>query len=98
MSSRAQDRLPIYARYLEVADLKVERRDVELQFDSTPLCSSRLTPMSVGLDAHQIANKRGRFIEARIQQHIRELDAMPVHGGGILSPALRHQREQQSNS
>jgi len=36
MSSRAQDRLPVYARYLEVADLKVERRNVELQFDSTP--------------------------------------------------------------
>jgi len=55
--------------------------------------------MSVGLDAHQIANERERFIEARIQQHIRELDAMPIHGGGILSPALRgHQREQQSNS
>jgi len=54
--------------------------------------------MSVGLDAHQIANEREQFIEARIQQHIRELDAMPVHGGGILSPALRgHQREQQSN-
>ena len=31
--------------YLEVADLKVERRNVELQFDSTPLCSSRLTPV-----------------------------------------------------
>ena len=45
--------------------------------------------MSVGLDAHQIANERERFIEARIQQHIRELDAMPVHGGGILSAALR---------
>jgi len=55
--------------------------------------------MSVGLDAHQIANERERFIKARIQQHIRELDAMPVHGGGILSPALRgHQREQQSNT
>ena len=56
--------------------------------------------MSVGLDAHQIANERERFIEARIQQHIRELEAMPVTMGDvILSPAMReHQREQQSNS
>jgi len=56
--------------------------------------------MSVGLDAHQIANERERFIEARIQQHIRESEAMPVTMGDvILSPAMReHQREQQSNS
>jgi len=56
--------------------------------------------MSVGLDAHQIANECEQFIEARIQQHIRELEAMPVTMGDvILSPAMReHQREQQSNS
>ena len=56
--------------------------------------------MSVGLDAHQIANERERFIEARIQQYIRELEAKPVTmGDGILSPAMReHRREQQSNS
>jgi len=42
MSSRTQDCLLSYGRYLEVADLKVERCNVELQFDSTP-CSNRLT-------------------------------------------------------
>ncbi|RDB29065.1 Chromatin structure-remodeling complex subunit snf21 [Hypsizygus marmoreus] len=33
--------------------------------------------MPAGLDAHQIINERDRFIEARIQQRIRELEAMP---------------------
>ncbi|KAF5377272.1 hypothetical protein D9615_006425 [Tricholomella constricta] len=35
------------------------------------------TIMPAGLDAHQILNERDRFIEARIQQRIRELEAMP---------------------
>ncbi|KAJ3526043.1 hypothetical protein NMY22_g10328 [Coprinellus aureogranulatus] len=35
------------------------------------------TIMPAGLDAHQILNERERFIEARIQQRIRELEALP---------------------
>ncbi|KAG6820238.1 hypothetical protein H0H93_003601 [Arthromyces matolae] len=33
--------------------------------------------MPAGLDAHQILNERDRYIEARIQQRIRELEALP---------------------
>ncbi|KAF8168355.1 SNF2-family ATP dependent chromatin remodeling factor snf21 [Crassisporium funariophilum] len=39
------------------------------------------TIMPAGLDAHQIINERERFIEARIQQRIRELEAMPATMG-----------------
>lgn len=43
------------------------------------------TIMPTGLDAHQIINERERFIEARIQQRIRELEAMPATmGDGIF--------------
>lgn len=35
------------------------------------------TIMPAGLDAHQILNERERFIEARIQQRIRELEGLP---------------------
>lgn len=48
-----------------------------------PLLATRLqrllipTIMPAGLDAHQILNERDRYIEARIQQRIRELEAMP---------------------
>ncbi|KAF9457457.1 SNF2 family N-terminal domain-containing protein, partial [Collybia nuda] len=43
------------------------------------------TIMPAGLDAHQILNERDRFIEARIQQRIRELEAMPsTMGDGSL--------------
>lgn len=35
------------------------------------------TIMPAGLDAHQILNERERFIEARIQQRIRELEELP---------------------
>lgn len=35
------------------------------------------TIMPAGLDAHQIINERERFIDARIHQRIRELEAMP---------------------
>lgn len=35
------------------------------------------TIMPAGLDAHQILNERERFIEARVQQRIRELEALP---------------------
>ncbi|PPQ90452.1 hypothetical protein CVT25_014970 [Psilocybe cyanescens] len=35
------------------------------------------TIMPAGLDAHQIIDERERFIEARIQQRIRELEGMP---------------------
>ncbi|KNZ78207.1 Chromatin structure-remodeling complex subunit snf21, partial [Termitomyces sp. J132] len=33
--------------------------------------------MPAGLDAHQILSERDRYIEARVQQRIRELEAMP---------------------
>lgn len=33
--------------------------------------------MPAGLDAHQIINERDRFVDARIQQRVRELEAMP---------------------
>jgi ATP-dependent helicase STH1/SNF2 len=33
--------------------------------------------MPAGLDAHQILNERDRYVEARIQQRIRELEEMP---------------------
>jgi ATP-dependent helicase STH1/SNF2 len=48
-----------------------------------PLLATRLqrllipTIMPAGLDAHQILNERDRYIESRIQQRIRELEAMP---------------------
>lgn len=35
------------------------------------------TIMPAGLDAHQIINERDRFIEARMQQRIRELEELP---------------------
>jgi ATP-dependent helicase STH1/SNF2 len=43
--------------------------------------------MPTGLDAHQIINERDRFVEARIQQRIRELEAMPstMGDGGFES-------------
>jgi len=47
------------------------------------------TIMPAGLDAHQIINERERFIEARIQQRIRELEAMPATmGDGIFDPNI----------
>jgi ATP-dependent helicase STH1/SNF2 len=36
------------------------------------------TIMPAGLDAHQILNERERFIEARIQQRISELESLPA--------------------
>jgi ATP-dependent helicase STH1/SNF2 len=36
------------------------------------------TIMPAGLDAHQVIDERDRFIEARMQQRIRELEAMPA--------------------
>ena len=36
----------------------------------------------MGLDAHQIINERERYLEARIQQRIRELESMPATMGG----------------
>ncbi|KAJ3516827.1 hypothetical protein NMY22_g14112 [Coprinellus aureogranulatus] len=41
------------------------------------------TIMPAGLDAHQILNERERFIEARIQQRIRELEALPSTIGDV---------------
>ena len=39
------------------------------------------TIMPEGLDAHQIINERERFVEARIQQRIRELEVLPATMG-----------------
>ncbi|KAF9524663.1 SNF2-family ATP dependent chromatin remodeling factor snf21 [Crepidotus variabilis] len=39
------------------------------------------TIMPAGLDAHQIINERERYIDARIQQRIRELEDMPATMG-----------------
>ena len=43
--------------------------------------------MPLGLDPHQIVNERRRFVEARIHQRIRELEAMPttIGDGGLDS-------------
>ncbi|KAI9460194.1 SNF2 family N-terminal domain-containing protein [Lactarius psammicola] len=43
--------------------------------------------MPLGLDPHQIINERRRFVEARVQQRIRELEAMPatIGDGGLES-------------
>lgn len=47
------------------------------------------TIMPAGLDAHQIINERDRFIEARIQQRVRELESMPsTMGDGNLESVL----------
>jgi hypothetical protein len=40
--------------------------------------------MPTGLNAHQIINERERFIDARIQQCIRELEAPPPWGPSLL--------------
>ncbi|KXN84808.1 Chromatin structure-remodeling complex subunit snf21 [Leucoagaricus sp. SymC.cos] len=48
-----------------------------------PMLATRLqrllipTIMPDGLEAHQILNERDRYIDARVQQRIRELEAMP---------------------
>ncbi|KAH7926188.1 hypothetical protein BV22DRAFT_1033109 [Leucogyrophana mollusca] len=52
-----------------------------------------------GLDVHQIINERDRFIEARVQQRIRELEAMPATMGdggfeSVLDDMLGHQKEE----
>ena len=41
--------------------------------------------MPAGLDAHQIINERDRFVDARIQQRVRELETMPstIGDGGL---------------
>ena len=45
--------------------------------------------MPAGLDPHQILAERNRFIEARIEQRIRELSAMPgTLGDGAPPPAV----------
>ena len=46
-----------------------------------------LTP--IGLDPHQIISERNRFVDARIDQRIRELEAIPaLMGEGGLDPAV----------
>ena len=45
--------------------------------------------MPLGLDPHQLINERRRFVEARIYQRIRELEAMPsTIGDGGLEPII----------
>ncbi|KAG2023767.1 SNF2-family ATP dependent chromatin remodeling factor snf21 [Coprinopsis cinerea AmutBmut pab1-1] len=52
--------------------------DVDPQLFATRLQRLLIpTIMPAGLDAHQIINERERYIEARIQQRIRELEALP---------------------
>ena len=49
------------------------------------------TIMPAGLDAHQILNERERFIEVRIQQRIKELEALPStvgDGDMVTNPDL----------
>ena len=44
------------------------------------------TLMPLGLDAHQVLNERDRYVEARMQQRIRELEALPstIGDGGLV--------------
>ena len=46
------------------------------------------TIMPAGLDAHQVFNERERFIDARVQQRIRELENLPatIGDGGFDAP------------
>jgi hypothetical protein len=47
------------------------------------------TTILPGLDAHQIPNKRDRYMEAHMQQRIRELEALPstiIDGGLAENP------------
>ncbi|KAH7908208.1 SNF2 family N-terminal domain-containing protein [Hygrophoropsis aurantiaca] len=51
-----------------------------------------------GLDVHQIINERDRFIEARVQQRIRELEALPATMGdggfeSVVDDMLGQERE-----
>ena len=48
-----------------------------------------------GLDAHQIINKRERFIEACIQQRIRRKPCPPPWVKGFSAPTLRRQQRRQ---
>jgi ATP-dependent helicase STH1/SNF2 len=61
------------------------------------------TIMPAGLDANQILNERERYIEARIQQRIRELEVLPsTIGGGAFDDGFDPNRgmngEKQNNS
>ena len=54
--------------------------------------------MPAGLDAHQLVSERDRFIEARMQQRIRELEAMPAtmgEGGfeSIVHDSIKEDKE-----
>ena len=58
--------------------------------------------MPAGLDAHQIMNERERFIEARIQQRIRELQRLPSTMGddcldSILGGMVKEDKENESS-
>jgi ATP-dependent helicase STH1/SNF2 len=55
--------------------------------------------MPAGLDAHQIINERERFVEARIQQRIRELEAMPsTIGDGGFETVLDQDTNKENDS
>ena len=55
------------------------------------------TIMPAGLDAHQIINERERFIDARIHQRIRELEAMPsTMGDGSFDTNIDVMQEEKS--
>lgn len=64
------------------------------------------TIMPAGLDAHQVINERERYIDARIQQRIRELEEMPsTMGEGSFDPNIdvtseekQGDKENESNS
>jgi ATP-dependent helicase STH1/SNF2 len=58
------------------------------------------TVMPAGLDAHQILNERDRFIDARIQQRVRELEAMPatMGDGGFESVLDDMNRDDKENA
>ncbi|KAI9512303.1 SNF2 family N-terminal domain-containing protein [Russula earlei] len=51
--------------------------------------------MPLGLDPHQLINERRRFVEARIQQRIHELEAMSsTIGDGGLEPVIDHESKE----
>ncbi|KAJ6498002.1 SNF2-family ATP dependent chromatin remodeling factor snf21 [Mycena vitilis] len=60
------------------------------------------TIMPTGLDARQIIEERDRFIEARMQQRIRELESLPsTTGDGGFDPGLNPQdivKDEKENS
>lgn len=55
------------------------------------------TLMPAGLDPHQIIDERNRFIDARINQRIRELETLPATmGEGGLENAMEDEKEKEN--